>query len=57
MRCPVCGVEMRVVGRGEKTRDKKRYTVLKFACRSSQCGCCGKVMAEKEVKKPEDNLQ
>ena len=57
MRCPACGIEMRVAERGEETLGNTRYTLLKFACRSSQCGCFGRVMAEKRVEKPKETIQ
>lgn len=40
---------MRVAERSAQTLDGRAYTVLKFACRSPQCGCYRRVMAEKRV--------
>ena len=34
MRCPLCGIEMRVQARGEPEHGK---TLLRFACRNKAC--------------------
>lgn len=52
MRCPVCGIEMRVAERAAEARGGARYTVLKFACRNPHCGQHGRVLAQKRVEQP-----
>lgn len=47
MRCPVCGIEMRVAGRGQEEQAGVKYTRLEFACRNKQCHYNGQVMATK----------
>lgn len=45
MRCPECGIEMRV----ENRSTIKGVLQLTFACRNPQCSRCGQVMAEKKI--------
>ncbi len=45
MRCPECGIEMRV----ENRSTQKGTLRLTFACRNPQCSRCGQVLAEKKV--------
>ncbi len=52
MRCPVCGIEMRVAERAGETRGVARYTVLKLACRNPHCAQYGRVLAEKRLGQP-----
>lgn len=45
MRCPSCGVEMRVETRTPQPDGLR----LGFACRSPQCPRCGQIVAEKQI--------
>lgn len=47
MRCPQCGIEMRVVSRNERNGE----TVLRFSCRNQQCPRFSQEMAEKRIQK------
>ncbi len=45
MRCPECGVEMRV----QKRTPEQGGLRLAFACRSPQCPRCGQIVAERWI--------
>ena len=45
MRCPECGIEMRVENRSQT----QGVVQLAFACRNKQCPHFGHIMAEKRL--------